>query len=117
MYGIIFVLFGEVIKFLLNKKSSLSVSLFSLVSLVSGQGFRHGVNRTLSPESLDNVVVLWQTIGWHLAAILMTPLLVYFVHGYFLSEWRRENYWILGIVIFLVSLGAVVLYPLVLLNF
>jgi hypothetical protein len=99
-----------------KKKSLFSTVLFSLVSLVSGKGFRQGVNQTFNPESMDNVMVLWQTMGWHLAVILMTPLLIYFVHGYFLSEWRRENYWLLGIVIFLVSLGVVVLYPLVLLH-
>lgn len=101
----------------IKKSSVFSTALFSLVSLVSGQGYGPSVDRVLSPESFEQVIVLWRTLGWHLSGLLMLPLLVYIVAGVFVfGEKSRDNFWALALVYFCVSFGLILVYPLLLLN-
>jgi len=99
-----------------NKRALFTGALFSLVSSVSGQGYGGAINQTLNPESMEQVRVFYEMMGWQLAAVLAAPLLGVFVFGYFLDEWNREDYWGLLFIHLILAFFAVVLFPLVLLN-
>lgn len=101
----------------MRKRSVFAAALFSLVSTVSGQGYGQAVNQTLNPESMQHVYTMWQTLGWHLAAILAAPLAVVFFLGYPLGEWKNnEDYWVLVFFHLAVAFAAILVYPLILLN-
>lgn len=100
----------------MRKKSVLTGLLFSLISSVSGQGYGGAINRTLNPESMGQVRIFYEGVGWHLGAVVAVPLLGVFVFGYFLDEWSREDYWVLLFIQFILGFGAIFLFPLILLN-
>lgn len=91
------------------------ISILSLVafqvSSVAGQGYRGAVNRTLNPEDMEQVRVLYETLGWRVAAILAVPLLAMFLYGGLLSEWERENYWLILVLGFVLAVVVVVAFP------
>ena len=90
--------------------SILSVVAFQ-VSSVAGEGYRGAVNRTLNPESMEQVRVLYETLGRRVAAILAVPLLGMFVYGALLSEWERENYWLILVLGFVLAVVIVIAFP------
>ena len=100
-----------------EKKFLFSAVLFSLISLASGQGYGGAVNQTLNPVSLGDVRTFFELLGWPLSGVLIAPLLTVFVFGYFLNEWGEENFWVLLFVNVIVSFGALIVFPLYLLNF
>jgi predicted Co/Zn/Cd cation transporter (cation efflux family) len=99
-----------------RKTTVLMTALFSLTSSVFGQGYGGAINQSLNPEGLEQVLVLYETVGWHLAAILAAPLLVVLAAGYSMNEWKRENYWELLFLYTIIGFGAIGLYPLILVN-
>jgi hypothetical protein len=99
-----------------KKETLFSTVLFSLVSLVSGQGYGGAVNQTLNPASLGDVRVFYEVLGWPLTLVLAVPVLLVFVIGYLVGEWRNEEYWGLLFVYVIAGFGSLFLFPLVLLN-
>jgi hypothetical protein len=96
------------------KKLTYFLSLvFAQVSTVVGQGYREAVNRTLNPDGMEQIGVLYETVGWRVAAFVALPLLGILGYGFFLSEWKRENYWLLLILGFFVAVGVVAAFPFV----
>lgn len=100
-----------------KKRTLFFGALFSMVSSVSGQGYGGAINRTLNPQSMEQVRVFYEMMGWQLGAVLAAPLLGVFVFGYFLDEWNREDYWGLLFIHLIAAFFSVVLFPLFLLNF
>lgn len=88
------------------------LSLVSVqVSTVAGQGYRQVVNQTLNPSSVEQVMVLYETLGWYVAGFLAIPLLGFLAYGWKLGEWRRENYWLLAVLGIVLSMAVLTLFP------
>jgi len=100
-----------------RKTTVLMTALFSLTSSVFGQGYGGAINQSLNPEGLEQVLVFCETLSWHLAAIMAAPLLLVLAAGYSMGELRRENYWVLLFIYIIIGFGAIILYPLFLVNF
>jgi len=97
------------------KKLIYFLSLVSVqVSTVAGQGYRQAVNQTLNPSSVEQVMVLYETLGWYFAGFLAVPFLGMLVYGWVLGEWKSENYWLLLILGIILGFAVVVLFPFVL---
>ena len=60
---------------------------------------------------MEQVPVLYETLGWRVAAILAVPLLGMFVYGGLLSEWERENYWLVLVLGFVLAVVVVIGFP------
>jgi len=76
-----------------------------------GVGYGKAVNRTLNPGSAEQVKVLYEALGWHVAAFLAVPLLGYVAYGVILKEHRRENWWLLLILIIVLDIAVVIAFP------
>ena len=96
---------------MLKKQISLAVLVLMQVSSVLGVGYRQAVNRTLSPGGVEEVMMLYEMMGWHVAGFLILPLLGMLAYGWYLSEWKRDNFWALLILGFLIGIGVVALFP------
>jgi hypothetical protein len=60
---------------------------------------------------MEQVRVLYETLGWRVAAILAVPLVGMFVYGGLLSEWERENYWLVLVLGFVLAVVVVIGFP------
>ena len=60
---------------------------------------------------MEQVRVLYETLGWRVAAILAVPLLAMFIYGGLLSEWERENYWLVLVFGFVLAVVIVIGFP------
>lgn len=91
------------------------VSLLALLSMqvspVLGQGYRQAVNRTLNPSGLEHVKVVYELLGWPVAAVVAVPLLFFFGYGYVVGLWKRDEYWHLLVATFFVTVLAYSLFP------
>jgi len=96
-----------------KKVISVLVLAFVQVSSVVGQGYRQAINRTLNPSSTQQVLALYETLGWYVAGLLVVPLLGLLAYGWKLGEWKRENYWLLVILWIVLEIAVVVLFPFV----
>jgi hypothetical protein len=98
-----------------KKLTYVLAAVFSLLSTGVGVGYGQAVNRTLNPGSVEQVKVLYEALGWHVAAFLAVPLLGYLAYGFILEEHRRDNYWLLGIWMIVLGIAVVVIFPFTLL--
>jgi len=62
---------------------------------------------------MEQIRVLYETLGWRVAAFVALPLLGILGYGLFLNEWKRDNYWLLLILGFFVAVGVVITFPFV----
>ncbi len=74
------------------------------------------MNRTLNPGSVEQVRVLYEAMGWHVAGFLALPLLGLLAYGWKLGEWKRENYWLLMILGIVLSVIVLLGFPFVFLH-
>lgn len=97
-----------------QKLISILVFISIQVSSVAGQGYREALNQALNPSGLKEIRVMYETLGWPIAALVAVPLLVFFGYGYVVGMWERKKYWHLLVVTSFVSVIALVLFPLIL---
>lgn len=96
-----------------KKLTYILAAVFSLLSNGVGAGYRQGVNATMNPSGVEQVRVLYEAMGWHVAGFLAVPLLGLLAYGGVLGEWNRDNYWLLVILGIVLSVVVLLGFPFV----
>jgi len=70
--------------------------------------YNESVSAALNPEGMEQAFVLFEHLGWPVAACVFVPLAGMLVYGFILGEQRRETFWLLVITGFLLGIFSVI---------